>query len=100
MPVRNPKLTIAEHIALGRKIKLLDELKFEILNEVYRGYGVSCRAAKLAERIVKTDRLACEMDDLVIRETTYKEWSEKGYGSIYLGGEYENPSKHADETTF
>lgn len=88
MPYRTPKLTIAEHIKLGRKVKQLDALKLEILNEVYRGYGVSCRAAKLAERLVKTDNFACEMDDIVCRETKYKEWNENGYGSIYLGGEY------------
>lgn len=88
MPRRNPKLSIAEHTALGKKVKQLNELHWEILNEVYRGYGTSCRAAKLAERIVKIGRLACEMDALVIRETTYAEWNEKGYGSIYLGGEY------------
>ena len=88
MPYKTPGLSIQEHIALGRKVKQLNELRFEILNEVYRGYGVSCRAAKLAERIVKTDKLACELDNIVIRETTYKEWQDKNYGSIYLGGDF------------
>ena len=93
MPRRHPRLTIEEHIALGKKVKLLENLKFEIINEVYRGYGVSCRAAKLAERILNIDKFACEMDNIVVKETTYSEWSSRGYGSIYLGGDYEEQNK-------
>lgn len=93
MPRRHPRLTIEEHIALGKKVKLLEKLKFEIMNEVYRGYGVSCRAAKLAERILNTDKFASEMDNIVIKETTYDEWNSCGYGSIYLGGDYEEVNK-------
>jgi len=88
MPYKTPKLTINEHIALGRKIKLLNELRFEIINEVARGYGCSSRAGKLSESIVRTDKLACEMDNIVIRETSYKEWQDNNYGSIYLGNNY------------
>lgn len=88
MPYKSTKMSIAEHIEMGKKVKLIQELSYQILDKVSRSYGKSCRAAKLAERMVKISKFVHEMDVLVIRETTYKEWNDKGYGRIYLGGEY------------
>lgn len=87
MPIKYKGLTIREHIELGRKIKEIKRLHFEVLNEIERSYGKSSLAGKRARTFVNTSNLCMEMDNIVCRETDYDTWHREGYSWVYRGGE-------------
>lgn len=88
MPKKMKGMTIEQHIALGKKLKKMEELEREVLNEVQHAYGKSSRVGQAVRRFFRVGTLKYEMDALLCRETDSETWHREGYGRIYYGADY------------
>jgi len=85
------KMTLKEHIELGKELKILRKQQFHIANKIIGSYGKTSRAGRIT-RVWSSggnmlDKIICEMDNIVVRETERQEWDMNGYGWIYMGGD-------------
>lgn len=95
MAKKKPGLTIDQHKKLGKRLKKMQDDLQDISSIIGKAYGYSSRAGYLAENMARglrsrggmtpLKKLGCEMDTMVILETTRTEWDSKQYGHIYLG---------------
>lgn len=84
MPKKHSGLTIEEHKQIGIKMKQLDEIHREILKSIWTAYGKSSKCGQAVRSIVRLGTFQTEMDNIVCRETSVKEWQKNDYGRIYF----------------
>lgn len=93
MAKKSKGMTLKEHVELGNELKAIRKKQFYIANKITIAYGKTSQAGRRALAWCANgnmlDKIICEMDNIVVRETNRNEWEMNGYGWIYMGGEIE-----------
>lgn len=91
---RRPGLTLDGHRQVGSALKGSRDGLVRLVVELAGAYGKSGRVVALARKAADAvDKLRCELDGIVARETTRAEWDAGDLGRVYYPGPSSAPGE-------